>query len=77
MPTVAGKKMEKHSDLFIVQWESMKKFYKKPITQIVMPKFSISLLQTSGRFSDEAPRDGWDEGGANAQQNDDAWDDEE
>ena len=31
MPTVAGKKMEKHSDLFIVQWESMKKFYKKAI----------------------------------------------
>ena len=55
----------------------MKKFYKKPVTQIVMPKFSISLLQTSGRFSDEAPRDGWDEGGANAQQNDDAWEDEE
>jgi hypothetical protein len=23
--------MEKHSDLFIVQWESMKKFYKKAI----------------------------------------------
>ena len=31
MPTVAGKKMEKHSDLFIVQWESQKKFYKKAI----------------------------------------------
>ena len=28
MPTVAGLKMEKHSDLFIVQWESQKKFYK-------------------------------------------------
>lgn len=55
----------------------MNKFYKKPVTQIVMSQFSISLLQTSGRFSDEAPRDGWDEGGANAQQNDDAWDDEE
>lgn len=31
MPTVAGRKMEKHSDLFIVQWESQKKFYKKAI----------------------------------------------
>lgn len=31
MPTVAGEKMEKHSDLFIVQWESQKKFYKKAI----------------------------------------------
>ena len=31
MPTVSGKKMEKHSDLFIVQWESQKKFYKKAI----------------------------------------------
>lgn len=31
MPTVAGKRMEKHADLFIVQWESQKKFYKKAI----------------------------------------------
>lgn len=31
MPTVAGRKMEKHSDLFIVQWETQKKFYKKAI----------------------------------------------
>lgn len=31
MPTVAGKKMEKNSDLFIVQWESQKKYYKKAI----------------------------------------------
>ncbi len=31
MPTVAGKKMEKHSALFIVQWESQKKFYKKAV----------------------------------------------
>ncbi len=31
MPTEAGKRMEKHSDLFIVQWESQKKFYKKAI----------------------------------------------
>lgn len=31
MPTVAGQKMEKHADLFIVQWESQKKFYKKAI----------------------------------------------
>lgn len=31
MPTMAGKKMEKHTDLFIVQWESQKKFYKKAI----------------------------------------------
>ncbi len=31
MPTVAGKLMEKHSDLFIVQWESQKKYYKKAI----------------------------------------------
>lgn len=29
MATVAGKKMEKHSDLFLVQWETQKKFYKK------------------------------------------------
>ena len=29
MPTVAGKRMEKHTDLFIVQWETQKKFYKK------------------------------------------------
>lgn len=31
MPTVAGKLMEKHSDLFIVQWESQVKHYKKAI----------------------------------------------
>lgn len=31
MPTVAGKLMEKHSDLFIVQWESQKKHYKKAV----------------------------------------------
>jgi len=31
MPTVAGRLMEKHSDLFIVQWESQKKHYKKAI----------------------------------------------
>lgn len=31
MPTVAGKLMEKHSDLFIVQWETQKKYYKKAI----------------------------------------------
>ncbi len=29
MPTVAGKVMEKNSDLFIVQWESQVKHYKK------------------------------------------------
>ena len=31
MPTVAGKLMEKHSDLFIVQLETQKKHYKKAI----------------------------------------------
>jgi len=31
MPTVAGKMMEKHTDLFIVQWETQKKHYKKAI----------------------------------------------
>lgn len=31
MPTVAGKKMEKHADLFIVQWETQVKHYKKAI----------------------------------------------
>lgn len=31
MPTVAGRMMEKHADLFIVQWESQKKYYKKAI----------------------------------------------
>ena len=31
MPTVAGKKMEKHANLFIVQWETQKKFYKKAV----------------------------------------------
>ena len=31
MPTVAGKLMEKHSDLFIVQWKSQVKHYKKAI----------------------------------------------
>jgi beta-1,4-N-acetylglucosaminyltransferase len=31
MPTVAGLKMEKHTDLFIVQWETQKKFYKKAV----------------------------------------------
>ncbi len=31
MPTVAGKRMEKHADLFIVQWESQKKYYKKAV----------------------------------------------
>ncbi len=31
MPTVAGKLMEKHTDLFIVQWETQKKYYKKAV----------------------------------------------
>lgn len=31
MATVAGKMMEKHSDLFIVQWKSQVKHYKKAI----------------------------------------------
>ena len=31
MATVAGKKMEKHSDLFIVQWPSQVKHYNKAI----------------------------------------------
>ena len=31
MPTVAGRLMEQHSDLFIVQWETQKKHYKKAI----------------------------------------------
>lgn len=31
MPTVAGKMMEKHSDLFIVQWKTMLKHYKKAV----------------------------------------------
>lgn len=31
MPTKAGKMMEKHSDLFIVQWESQAKHYKKAV----------------------------------------------
>lgn len=28
-PTVAGKMMEKHTDLFLVQWETQKKHYRK------------------------------------------------
>ncbi len=31
MPTIAGKMMENNSDMFIVQWESQKKYYKKAI----------------------------------------------
>lgn len=31
MATVAGKMMEKHSDIFIVQWETQLKHYKKAI----------------------------------------------
>ncbi len=31
MPTVSGKYMEKHTDLFIVQWESQKRFYRNAI----------------------------------------------
>ena len=31
MATIAGKMMEKHSDLFIVQWETQVKHYKKAI----------------------------------------------
>ena len=31
MPTIAGKLMEKHSALFIVQWETQVKYYKKAI----------------------------------------------
>lgn len=31
MPTEAGKRMEKHSDLFVVQWESQKRFYDKSV----------------------------------------------
>lgn len=30
-PTIAGKKMEKGTDLFIVQWESQKEFYKDAV----------------------------------------------
>ena len=30
-PTIAGKLMQKHADLFFVQWESQKKFYNKAI----------------------------------------------
>lgn len=31
MATVAGKKMEKHTDLFLVQWETQVKHYKKAV----------------------------------------------
>lgn len=31
MPTEAGKMMEKHANLFIVQWETQKKYYKKAV----------------------------------------------
>ena len=31
MPTTAGKMMEKHSDLFIVQWKTQAKHYKKAV----------------------------------------------
>ena len=31
MPTIAGKMMEKHSDLFIVQWKTQMKHYKNAI----------------------------------------------
>lgn len=31
MPTVAGRAMQKHADLFFVQWESQKKYYKNAI----------------------------------------------
>ena len=31
MPTVAGRLMERYSDLFFVQWETQKKYYKKAI----------------------------------------------
>lgn len=31
MPTVSGKRMEKHADLFIVQWKSQLKHYKKAV----------------------------------------------
>ncbi len=31
MATIAGKMMEKHSDLFIVQWETQVKHYKKAV----------------------------------------------
>ena len=31
MPTEAGKAMEKHADLFIVQWETQAKYYKKAV----------------------------------------------
>lgn len=30
-PTIAGKRMEKNTDLFIVQWESQLKFFKKAV----------------------------------------------
>ena len=31
LPTVAGQKMQKHADLFFVQWESQKRFYPNAI----------------------------------------------
>jgi UDP-N-acetylglucosamine:LPS N-acetylglucosamine transferase len=31
MPTIAGRLMEKHSDLFIVQWKTQVKHYKKAV----------------------------------------------
>lgn len=55
----------------------MKKNFQKPELKVFLQEPQEHLLQASGQFTDEAPEDGWDVGGANSrelQTNYDAWD---
>ena len=57
----------------------MKKSYQTPTLYIVRLQHQTQLLQgtttTQGKFIDDAPTGGWDEGGANSRRG--GWDDEE
>lgn len=57
----------------------MKKSYQTPTLHIVRLQHQTQLLQgttTQGKFIDDEPTGGWDEGGANSRRGG-AWDDEE
>ncbi|MBQ3632233.1 MAG: hypothetical protein II949_13530 [Prevotella sp.] len=56
----------------------MKKTYQPPTLHIVRLQHQAQLLQgttTQGKFIDDTPPGGWDEGGANSRRG--GWDDEE
>jgi hypothetical protein len=44
----------------------MKKNFQKPELKVFLQEPQEHLLKASGQFTDEAPEEGWDIGGANA-----------